>query len=177
MNKTLIIVVGIFLASCSTTVDIAKLLEPHDNLKITYLMDPYGQDEIQSSNYFIDALFFSEGDTLFGKSIIWNMNSNEIDLSDANIKLTGQFEPGDSLFYTDGSFDYMITGFEKETVELPFGRVKNCIRLDQSTVYLEEWADSDEPSFETVWVHKKYGVVKWIRRTGRIEEMSDVVRK
>jgi hypothetical protein len=58
---------------------------------------------------------------------------------------------------------YIFTGFEK--IEIKNRKIDSCLKL----VVEQQWPENKYT--DTVWFRKNVGVVKWMRSTGRVEEL------
>lgn len=146
-------------------------IKGHDVYYYHNLLEETDDEIVQSSNYFLDAAFYVEKDTLYAQSLFWDGYRSTLETGDYPIRLSGKVASDDTLHYSDGDFKYALTGFRRVDVKVPFGLLKNCVKLEQITFYADGFGSEDKSS-EYIWVHPKYGVVKWIRSTGRTEEMA-----
>jgi hypothetical protein len=128
--------------------------------------DDIGDTTIIGSNSFCHGVFYFDSGALFFSPIFW-----KYELKQANLEY---FEP---LFPTVISFGtiykiqdgeekrkYNFTGFEEVVVN---GKVfKNCLKLTIS----QDWKTAHY--VDTLWFEKGVGVIKWLRSTGRLEEVK-----
>lgn len=72
----------------------------------------------------------------------------------------------------DGSFKrtYRIEGVEDVTV--PAGTFKACVKMKTEEIEVRKPPEENVVLTGTVWLAKGVGVVKWIRATGRVEELA-----
>jgi len=60
----------------------------------------------------------------------------------------------------------LLYDFKRQFLKIGNKHLKNCLTFTVE----ERWPLTSASG--KVWLHKNYGIVKWIRVTGRIEEMK-----
>ncbi len=67
-------------------------------------------------------------------------------------------------------FKFDIEGYEDVTVAA--GTFKECLKLKINEIQVKTTAEKNVEFTSTVWLAKGVGVVKWIRGTGRVDELA-----
>ena len=124
---------------------------------------------IGPKHFLSSAMIFSEDSVLlasvYKKSDLLKLNSKDFDYAIHSVKKK------DTLRFADKSLpqadrQILLYNFRKEKISINDKKIRNCLYISVA----ERWPDATY--FGKVWLHKKYGVVKWIRVTGRIEEIE-----
>lgn len=135
------------------------------NDKQEHLRDPY----IFSAHFLNSALMFRH-DSVFVATIQRKSDVTKLTSRNFSLLSSGRIKPSDTLTVTIQVFQQemkiRLCNFKKETLLINGRRWRR--RLSFTTV--EEWPSSS--LYGKVWLAKGYGVIKWIRVTGRIEEIK-----
>jgi hypothetical protein len=137
------------------------------NKEIFYFTDePSDSNNIIGSQSFCNGAFYFESGNFFFSPIFWQK-----DLYKVNIAYFEQLFPReiliDSLYkYKDGDEkrNYIFNGLENLSIK--GNSFPSCLKL----TIIQDWTTSQYS--DTVWFQKNVGVVKWIRSTGRVEEIK-----
>lgn len=133
---------------------------------IYYFSDEAGtKNDLVSANVFCDVCYYDHGAFLVSP-LSWTD-----ELKDANLAYFDTLFPAQLVLNTrykqqDGEEkrNYTFTGFEPVTIA---GTVyPDCLKL----VVTQDWPTAHYA--DTVWFQKGTGVVKWLRSTGRLEELK-----
>lgn len=125
---------------------------------------------IGPKHFLSSAMIFSEDSILlapvYKKSDLLKLNSKDFDYAIYSV-----VKKKDTLRFVDKTLhqadrQILLFDFRKEKININEKKIKNCLYISIA----ERWPDTTY--FGKVWLHKKYGVVKWIRVTGRIEEIE-----
>lgn len=98
--------------------------------------------------------------------VFWKKDLKEANLNYFEI-LFPKFINIDSVYrYKDGEEKrtYKFSGFE--TIEIKGSKIDSCLKL----IVEQDWITAHYE--DTVWFKKNIGVVKWLRSTGRMEELK-----
>lgn len=124
---------------------------------------------IGPKHFLSSAMIFSKDSILlapiYKKSGLSNLSLKDFEYS------IHSFKKNDTLRFTDKTLpkankQFLFYDFKKENVRVSGKKLKNCLYMSIA----EKWPDTTY--FGKIWLHKKHGVVKWIRPTGRIEEIE-----
>jgi len=124
---------------------------------------------IGPKHFLSSAMIFSKDSILlaqiYKRSDLLTLRLNDFDYSIYSVKKK------DTLRFKDKTLpkankQILLYAFRKENVSIDGKKIKKCLYMSIA----EKWPDTT--SFGKIWLHKKYGVVKWIRVTGRIEEIE-----
>jgi hypothetical protein len=125
-----------------------------------------GDTSIIGSNSFCQGVFYFDKGVFFFSPIFW-----KYELKQANLDYFEPLFPATISFDTvykfqDGEkrMNYRFTGFED--VVINNNVFKDCLKL----TITQNWITAQY--IDTVWFQKGFGVVKWLRGTGRLEEVK-----
>jgi hypothetical protein len=135
---------------------------------IFYFDDELNSDDIQliSSQSFCDGVFYFDNGSFIFSPITWKSELKQANL-DYFEALFPKYVRIDTLYkYQDGEEKrkYRFEGFE--TVYIKGKSFKDCLKL----TIIQDWKTAQY--IETVWFKKGIGVIKWLRGTGRLEEIK-----
>lgn len=125
---------------------------------------------IGPKHFLSSAMIFSQDSILlapiYKKSDLLTLNFKDFDYAIYSV-----IKKKDTLRFKDKTLpqadkQFLLYDFRKEKISINEKKIKNCLYISIA----ERWPDTTY--FGKVWLHKKYGVVKWIRITGRIEEIK-----
>ena len=125
---------------------------------------------IVGSKHFLSSVMIFSKDSILLASIYKRSDLSTLGLKDFDQSIY-PVKKKDTLRLKDktlpkASKHLLLYDFRKTNVRVNGKKVKNCLYMSIG----EKWPDTI--SFGKIWLHKKYGVVKWIRVTGRIEEIE-----
>jgi len=125
-----------------------------------------GDTSIIGSNSFCHGVFYFDKGAFFFSPIFW-----KYELKQANLDYFEPLFPAtisvDTVYkFQDGEkrMNYRFTGFED--VVIKDSVFKDCLKL----TITQNWITAQY--IDTVWFQKGFGVVKWLRGTGRLEEVN-----
>jgi hypothetical protein len=147
-----------------TNVCKTKILE---NKEIFYFAEYYNKFDIISigSTMFGKGIYYFQNDTLFTIEADYEKDISEKQLLDSKILIPAYFKTGDSITINLESNQQKITFLRKEDLKMGDIVYKDCIKLK----IIESWPET--LYLEYVWLKKDIGLVKWMRATGRIDEL------
>ena len=121
-------------------------------------------------HFLSSAMIFSK-DSISLASIYKRSDLLSLRFKDFDQRIHSVIKKKDTLKFKDKTLrkadkQILLYDFRKESIVINGNKIKNCLSISIA----EKWPDTI--SFGKVWLHKKYGVVKWIRVTGRIEEIE-----
>ena len=137
--------------------------------KIYYITDDLKEKKdnpIIGSEVFCDGVFYFEDGNFMFSPIFWKKDLKEINLHYFE-KLFPKFITLDSAYkYKDGEEKrtYRFIGFE--TAILNNRSIDSCLKL----LLEQDWPTAHYE--DIIWFQKNVGVVKWLRSTGRLEELK-----
>ena len=124
---------------------------------------------IGPKHFLSSAMIFSKDSILlasiYKKSDLLTLGINDFDQAIYSFKKKDTLRLKDKTL-SKGNKQLLLYDFRKEEVTINGKKIKNCLYMS----FAEKWPDTI--SFGKIWLHKKHGVVKWIRVTGRIEEIE-----
>lgn len=111
------------------------------------------------------GLYFYRHDSLFTIDADWEDDIPEKDTAEAVLLLPAVMKAGDSIVAADGFKRRVITLLRHEELTIGDKVYKDCIKLKILDYY------DDTIYLEYVWLCKDLGQVKWMRGTGRVDEL------
>ncbi|MCW3120072.1 MAG: hypothetical protein JWM28_4154 [Chitinophagaceae bacterium] len=110
---------------------------------------------------FSSLLFFN--DTTFVAPVYEKADLEKLKFKDFKYKIPPRLTKTDSVVIIDGKKKMVLQNFKKTKLSLGNKSFSNCLHFDLKEV----WPDT--LYIGKVWLHRQYGLLKWIRSTGRIE--------
>jgi hypothetical protein len=95
----------------------------------------------------------------------WMDEAQDLQLNDLKLIVKDPPVPGDVIRFMEEEKMVTITVEPHEDVVVPAGQFESCIKIKIQT----RWPDSDYTEF--AWFADDAGMVKWIRGTGRVDEL------
>ena len=143
-----------------------------NNEKVLYA---FNVDDTNKSNPIIGTTHFLFSVMKFEKNglkiapVFWKNELEQLQLEDFRIEIPAKVSRNDTIQINDGNKTIFLTDFHIEKVDTKnLGRINKCLAIKKIIV----WPDA---TYEArIWLHKEYGTVKWIRQTGRIEELKQL---
>lgn len=136
--------------------------------EIFYFDDNLFSDDntIIGSNSFCDGVFYYENGNFIFSPLFW-----KYELKEANLDYFETLFPAkisfDTIYkYQDGEEKRKYTFIGFEDVYIKDKLYKDCLKL----IITQDWKTAQY--IDTVWFFKGLGVVKWLRGTGRLEEIK-----
>lgn len=135
--------------------------------KIYYFTDELGpKDDLVSAHVFCDGVCYYHHGAFLVSPLSWTDEIKKANLADfdtlfpAQVALNNPYKQQGE----DEKRTYTFTGFESVTIA---GKVySDCLKL----VVTQDWPTTHYT--DIVWFQKGTGVVKWLRGTGRLEELK-----
>lgn len=140
-----------------------KNIDGHKAFYAIATNDTIYKDASFGSNHFLfSALIFEKEKVLIAPAFHLK-DLNYLKFSDFKFIIPESISKRDSIRITDRQKETVLHSFRFEKLNL-FGRnYKHCLVIDIQT----KWPDTVYNS--KVWLHKEYGILKWIRDTGRTD--------
>lgn len=134
---------------------------------IFYFAECYNKFSIVSigTTMFGPGIFFYQNDSLFTIEADYEEDIKEKKLGDAALLIPALIKPGDSSILDLGMNKQVFTFLKREDLRIGDLTHKDCIKLKIK----EYWPDTIYIGY--VWLKKAFGLVKWMRFTGRVEEL------
>lgn len=124
---------------------------------------------------FIGSAMIFRNDSILLAPLTWGESPNKLTQKDfdrilsPNLTFSKPFELA-KLKWNGLITEVFIKNHQYEDLSIDDTILKKCLRLN-----LLVYDRSTEPYKATVWLNRKYGIVKWIRSTGR-EEILDITQ-
>jgi hypothetical protein len=143
-----------------------KLLK---NKEIFYFAECYNKYDIVSigTTMFGKGIYYYQNDTLFTLEADYEKDINEKEIIDSKVFIPAYLKVGDSINLDLDGNNQTLTYLKKEDLQIGTILYKDCIKLK----IIDSWPDT--LYLEYVWLKKDIGLVKWMRATGRIDELVD----
>ena len=137
------------------------------NKEIFFFTDsPLDSTSIIGSEAFCDGVFYFQDGEFFVSPIFWRKDLKKSNL-DYFEKLFPKIITLDSIYKQQHGEDRRKYIFDKpEDISIKGGSLPACLKL----TVIQDWIT--EQYVDTVWFQKYFGVVKWRRSTGRLEEIK-----
>ncbi|HXC05284.1 MAG TPA: hypothetical protein VNZ86_11065, partial [Bacteroidia bacterium] len=114
---------------------------------------------------FGQGVFFYRNDSLFTLEASFVDQIREKQIRDARLILPARMSPGDSIRLDLGMNKQVYTYLYKEDVTIKGRIYKDCIKIKM----IEYWPETIYLGY--IWLGNQIGVVKWMRTTGRTDEL------
>lgn len=134
---------------------------------IFYFAECYNKFGIVSigTTMFGPGIYFYQNDSLFTIEADYEEDIKEKKLGDAALLIPALIKPGDSSILDLGMNKQVFTYLKREDLKIGNITHKDCIKLKIK----EYWPHTIYIGY--VWLKKGFGLVKWMRSTGLIEEL------
>lgn len=122
---------------------------------------------IIGSQSFCGGVFYFENKVFFFSPIFWKQDLMHLNINHFEALFPATISIATIYKWQDGIAEkkaYKFTRFEDVIIKNKV--LKNCLKLIVTKDYI------DEQDVDTVWFQKRIGVVKWLRSTGRLEEIK-----
>src|SRR5688500_14669594 len=117
---------------------------------------------IGPKHFLFSSLIFYN-DTVFVAPAYRKADLDKLRFNDFKFKIPPRLTKKDTIKIIDGKKTTLLENFSIAIISINNKRFSNCLSFDIRDV----WPTSTYTG--KVWLHKKYGLLKWIRSTGRIE--------
>ncbi|MCP4442488.1 MAG: hypothetical protein GY810_26580 [Aureispira sp.] len=125
---------------------------------------------IGSSNFLFGAFLF-EGSNMSVAEIFWKKDLAKLKLVDFNIQIPQKVKQDTKIEWSEEEKKTVLTGFRNVKLETTYLGEVECLLIDKTVTWPTKTYEAK------IWLHKEYGVVKWIKQTGRIEELKQAPLK
>ena len=134
---------------------------------IFYFAECYNKFGIVSigTTMFGPGIYFYQNDSLFAIEADYEKDIKEKELEDAALLIPALIKPGDSSILDLGVNKQVFTFLKKEDLKIGGITHKDCIKLKIT----EYWPDTIYIGY--VWLKKSFGLIKWMRFTGKVDEI------
>ena len=134
---------------------------------VFYFAECFNKFDVVSigTTMFGPGIYYYQNDSLFTITADYEKNIKEKELGDPALLIPASIKPGDSSGLDLVTHKQVFTFLTKE--DLTIGEViyKDCIKLKIK----EYWPETIYIGY--VWLKKDFGLIKWMRFTGLVEEM------
>lgn len=113
-------------------------------------------------HFLSSALIFKDGEVLMAP-VFHLKDVKELRFSDFRYKIPATVKRKDTITIQDGNKKMLLCQFKKENIIIGQREFKGCLKVELVVI----WPGSTSRGY--VWLSKEYGIVKWIRTTGRTE--------
>ena len=119
-----------------------------------------------TSNFLFSVMLFKDNSVRIAP-FFWKEELNTLKPQDFGEKFPTKVKQKDEISFKHNEKTIILTDFKIENLKTKnLGVIKGCLAF-------KKIVKRDSGTKEAyIWLHKKYGVVKWIRKTGRIEELK-----
>ena len=156
-------------SSSDTVIEITEIIYKSINIeghKAFYAIETIDtikkNPNIGPRHFLYSAMLFFK-DTTFIAPVFDKEDLNKLRFADFKFKIPPSVTNKDSVVIIDRKKRMVLYNFHKTSLSIGKNKFTNCLFLD----IRDEWHDALYG--EKVWVHKKHGVLKWVRSTGRTE--------
>lgn len=120
-------------------------------------------DALIGSSHFLSCALMFKHDTVFLAPSFTKPILQKLKLSNFKYYIPPMVKKSDTIVIIDGKKRLLLYNFKKVMLFLNGKEIKDCLNIK----IIERWPDAVYSG--SAWLSKKYGVLKWIRSTGRIE--------
>jgi hypothetical protein len=114
------------------------------------------------NHFLFSALIFEKGKVFIAPS--YNLKDlQRLKFSDFKFVIPEKLSKGDTISIVDKKKETILHNFRFDDVTIDGKKYKHCLLID----LLIKWPDTTY--YSKVWLHKEFGVLKWIRDTGRTD--------
>jgi|688.fasta_scaffold64756_6 hypothetical protein len=113
--------------------------------------------------YFLFSAFIFYNDTTFIAPVYEKEDLTKLNFASFKYKIPPFITKKDSVLVLDGIKKMVLFNFHKTNLLVNNQKFSNCLEFEIRDI----WPDTLYG--EKVWLHKEYGLLKWIRSTGRVE--------
>ena len=113
-------------------------------------------------HFLFSSLIFYK-DTIYMAPVYGMADLYHLNFKDFKYKIPPRLNKQDSVMIVDGRKTLLLENFSKSTVSINNRKFSNCLTFDLKEI----WPGKTYTG--KVWIHKQYGLLKWIQSTGRVE--------
>jgi hypothetical protein len=124
--------------------------------------DSADSNPIIGSNHFLSSVILVENNTILISPVFWKRDMDSLKPADFKIQLPSVLKKNTRITYNRSEAAVILTGFSKASIVIN-GKKFKCLYF----YITETWPKSTGSS--RVWLNKQYGLVRWIRASGRID--------
>lgn len=140
-----------------------KNIEGHKAFYAVKTTDTIYYDASFGPNHFLfSALIFEKGKVFIAPAYDLK-DLNQIKFSDFRFTIPKKISKSDIIKVVNKKKETLLHNFRIESLSINGNDYRHCLVID----LLTKWPDTTYHS--KVWLHEKYGVLKWIRSTGRTD--------
>ncbi|RYE54065.1 MAG: hypothetical protein EOP48_13065 [Sphingobacteriales bacterium] len=140
-----------------------KNIEGH---KAFYAIEPkdtiYYDASVGPNHFLFSALIFEKGRVLIAPSY-YLKDLRRLTFSDFKFVIPEKLSKRDTVRIVDKKKETILHNFRFDDLTIDGKKYNHCLLID----LLIKWPDTTY--YSKVWLHKKFGVLKWIRDTGRTD--------
>jgi hypothetical protein len=125
--------------------------------------DTLEYDPSIGSRHFLFSSLIFYNDTVFIAPVYWKSGLNKLRFTDFRYKIPPRLAKKESITIIDGEKKMRSQGFSHTTLTTNNKKYEDCLTF----TIKEIWPGKTYTG--KVWLHKKYGLLKWIRSTGRVD--------
>jgi hypothetical protein len=114
------------------------------------------------NHFLFSALIFEKGKVFIAPSFDLT-DLHQLKFSDFKFIIPEKISRRDTISMVDKNKETVLRNFRFDDLTIDGKKYKHCLVID----LLTRWPDTTHHS--KVWLHKDYGVLKWIRSTGRTD--------
>ncbi len=139
--------------------------------------DARNPDAVIATTSFGLGLFVKEGDGIATMACFFKSNLNSLNAASLARRVTilkHAPETGQAAEIpdADGTFKRTFRVEGKEDVTVPAGTFNDCVTIKTEEIQVRKPPLENIVAAGTVWLAKGVGVVKWVRATGRVDELA-----
>ncbi|MGI8581205.1 MAG: hypothetical protein ACR2KX_03380, partial [Chitinophagaceae bacterium] len=138
-------------------------IDGHKAFYAVNTIDTFKQNPDIGPRHFLFSAMVFFNDTTFIAPVYEKADLKKLSFADFKFKIPQTVTNKDSVVITDRKKKMVLYNFHKTILSLGKIKFTNCLAFD----IRDEWPDALYG--EKVWLHKEYGVLKWVRSTGRTE--------
>ena len=152
-----------------TVIDKTKLIYKTitiEGYKVYYAIetaDTLKKEAIIGSSHFLSSALIFKNDSVLLAPVFRLAELHKLKFYDFKYYIPPFVKTKDTITIIDGKKKMLLYNFKKATLLLNGKEYKDCLNIK----IIEHWPDATYSAM--VWLSKKYGVLKWIRTTRRVE--------
>jgi hypothetical protein len=139
-----------------------------NNIKVFYqINEAYKKspNPFIGTNNFFQSVFLFKNDSIYFLPTNYKNEINDLNINKFKFYFPKILHKKDTVSYYTSKIYNKLTGFRLEDIEINNKRLKKCLYIKQ----IQTYGQFPDTSISEAWFNKKYGLVKWIRSTGRVE--------
>ena len=123
--------------------------------------------EFYGVNMLMFGTLFTDARGLWAGPLVWKYDFADVRKEGLRLVVERPPQPGFATTIVDGAHTKTITVMPREDVVVPAGRFSACVKLEIH----DDWGRTESTAY--AWFADDVGLVKWIRNTGRVEELVE----